>query len=47
MKFHFRENLSFIPNLYYSSRVEVGYSTSTVALRVVGGDEKETLCLGV
>jgi hypothetical protein len=29
-----------------SSRVEVGSNNSTVALRVVGGDEKETQCLG-
>jgi hypothetical protein len=29
------------------SRVEVGSNTSTVALRVVGGDEKRTQCLGV
>jgi hypothetical protein len=27
--------------------VEAGSNTSTVALRVVGGDEKETQCLGV
>jgi hypothetical protein len=27
--------------------VEAGPNTSTVALRVVGGDEKGTLCLGV
>jgi hypothetical protein len=27
--------------------VEVGSNTSTVALRVVGGDEKGTQCLGV
>jgi hypothetical protein len=29
------------------SRVEAGSNTSTVALRVVGGDEKRTQCLGV
>jgi hypothetical protein len=29
------------------SRVEAGSNTSTVALRVVGGDEKGTQCLGV
>jgi hypothetical protein len=29
------------------ARVEVGWNTSTVALRVVGGDEKGTQCLGV
>jgi hypothetical protein len=29
------------------SRVEVGSNTSTVALQVVGGDEKGTQCLGV
>jgi hypothetical protein len=28
-------------------RVEAGSNTSTVALRVVGGDEKGTQCLGV
>jgi hypothetical protein len=28
-------------------RVEAGYNTSTVALRVVEGDEKGTRCLGV
>jgi hypothetical protein len=27
------------------SRVEAGSNTSTVALRVVGGDEKRTYCL--
>jgi hypothetical protein len=27
--------------------VEAGSNTSTVALRVVGGDEKKTQCLGV
>jgi hypothetical protein len=31
----------------YVSRVEEGSNTSTVALRVVGGDEKESQCLGV
>jgi hypothetical protein len=30
-----------------SSRVEAGSNTSTVAVRVVGGDEKGTQCLGV
>jgi hypothetical protein len=29
------------------SRVEEGSNTSTVALRVVGGDEEGTQCLGV
>jgi hypothetical protein len=29
------------------SRVEAGSNTSTIALRVVGGDEKGTRCLGV
>jgi hypothetical protein len=29
------------------SRVEARYNTSTVALRVVEGDEKETRCLGI
>jgi hypothetical protein len=29
-----------------NARVEAGSSTSTVAVRVVGGDEKGTLCLG-
>jgi hypothetical protein len=29
------------------SRVEAWSNTSTVALRVVGGDEKGTQCLGV
>jgi hypothetical protein len=28
-------------------RVEAGSNTFTIALRVVGGDEKETQCLGV
>jgi hypothetical protein len=28
-------------------RVEAGSNTSNVALRVVGGDEKVTQCLGV
>jgi hypothetical protein len=28
-------------------RVEAGYNTSTVALRVIEGDEKGTRCLGV
>jgi hypothetical protein len=28
-------------------REEVGLNTSTVTLRVVGGDEKGTQCLGV
>jgi hypothetical protein len=27
--------------------VEAGSNTSTVALRVVGGDEKGTQCLGI
>jgi hypothetical protein len=30
-----------------SARVEAGSNTSIVALRVVGGDEKGTQCLGV
>jgi hypothetical protein len=30
-----------------SPRVEAGPNTSTIALRVVGGDEKGTQCLGV
>jgi hypothetical protein len=30
-----------------SPRVEAGSNTSTVALRVVGGDGKVTQCLGV
>jgi hypothetical protein len=30
-----------------ASRVEPGSNTSTVALRVVGGDEKGSQCLGV
>jgi hypothetical protein len=34
---------------YYRNvpRVEAGYNTSSVALRVVEGDEKRTRCLGV
>jgi hypothetical protein len=32
---------------FLSPRVETGSNTSTVALRVVGGDEKGTQCLGV
>jgi hypothetical protein len=31
---------------YSCARVEAGWNTSTVALRVVGGDEKGTQCLG-
>jgi hypothetical protein len=31
----------------WGSRVKMGSNTSTVALRVVGGDEKGTQCLGV
>jgi hypothetical protein len=31
----------------HKSRVEAGSNTSTVALRVVGGDEKGTHCLGL
>jgi hypothetical protein len=39
-------------NEYYCSgqlaaRVKAGSSTSTVALRVVGGDEKGAQCLGI
>jgi hypothetical protein len=33
-----------VPRCY--SRVEAGPNTSTVALRVVGGDENGTQCLG-
>jgi hypothetical protein len=29
------------------SRVQPGYSNSTIALQVVGGDEKGTQCLGM
>jgi hypothetical protein len=29
------------------TRVEAGLNTSTVAMRVVGGDEKGTQCLGL
>jgi hypothetical protein len=32
---------------YCLSRVEAGSNTSTVAMQVVGGDEKGTQCLGV
>jgi hypothetical protein len=32
--------------LLYSRRLEAGQNTSTVALRAVEGDEKETGCLG-
>jgi hypothetical protein len=38
-----------VPRLYKEdpdSRVEAGSNTSTVALPVVGGYEKETQCLG-
>jgi hypothetical protein len=31
----------------FVTRVEAGSNTSTVALRIVGGDEKGTQCLGV
>jgi hypothetical protein len=31
----------------FEVRVEAGSNTSTVAIRVVGGDEKGTQCLGV
>jgi hypothetical protein len=34
------------PNQIRESRVEAGSNTSTVALRVVGGDEKRAQCLG-
>jgi hypothetical protein len=34
-------------NSDFKSCVEVGSNTSAVALRVVGGDEKGTQCLGV
>jgi hypothetical protein len=30
-----------------SNRVEAGSNTSTIALRIVGGNEKGTQCLGV
>jgi hypothetical protein len=36
-----------VMNLWASSRVEAGYNTSTVALRVVRGDGKGTQCPGV
>jgi hypothetical protein len=39
--YHFQ--LSYI----LMSRVEAGWNTSTVALRVVEGDEKRTRCLEV
>jgi hypothetical protein len=32
---------------YEVFRVEAGSNTTTVALRVLGGDEKGTQCLGV
>jgi hypothetical protein len=31
----------------YNPRVQTGSNTSTVSLRVVGGDDKGTQCLGV
>jgi hypothetical protein len=34
------------PYIRCNYRVETGYKTSTVALRVVEGDEKGTQCLG-
>jgi hypothetical protein len=37
----------FSGNSFSESRVEAGSNTSTVALRVVGGDEKGVHCLGV
>jgi hypothetical protein len=38
-----------ISSAYYRKvpRVEAGYNTSSVALRLVEDDEKRTLCLGV
>jgi hypothetical protein len=44
----FPEHLNNINHSYNIEfpRVEAGSKTSTVALRVVGGDEKETQCLG-
>jgi hypothetical protein len=40
-------NYSMLPLSYKGKVVEAGSNTSTVALRVVGGDEKGTQCLGV
>jgi hypothetical protein len=40
----FRNIGTYLPE---NSLVEEGSNTSTVALRVVGGDETETRCLGV
>jgi hypothetical protein len=42
-----RVMLSVICELYSLSREEAGSITSTVALLLVGGDEKGTQCLGV
>jgi hypothetical protein len=49
--FHLRYELDFCilfrRNSVFNCRVEAGSNTSTVALRVVGGDEKGTQCLGL
>jgi hypothetical protein len=39
------ENIQYF--LWVRPDVKEGSNTSTVALRVVGGDEKETKCMGV
>jgi hypothetical protein len=49
--FHARYELNFYILLrrdsVFKTRVEAGSNTSTVKLRVVGGDEKGIQCLGV
>jgi hypothetical protein len=37
---------SYLEDNWGDSFMEAGSNTSTVALRIVGGDEKETQCLG-
>jgi hypothetical protein len=40
-------NIRLDSELILESRVEAGLNTSTVALRIVGGDEKGPQCKGV
>jgi hypothetical protein len=40
-------SITFPPLYTENSRVEAGCNASTVALRVVEGDEKGTRCLGI
>jgi hypothetical protein len=43
----YKEDKSLLGTKIHESCVEAGSNTSTVALRVVGGSEKGTQCLGV